>query len=106
MKEGYTLLIWEEVPEDISTYLIPNGEMTTELQNALTIANGCFANASGNTQEEDDALNLLNNACAPPKYKNSKMVNSPDIHKFKREIVKGALIQEHITLVCVSGFIM
>jgi hypothetical protein len=62
VSNDFTLLIWEEVPELCKLYLIPNDAITEEVGNALITAHGSCLNSVGLSDEQEDALNFLNNA--------------------------------------------
>lgn len=58
----HTLLIWEEVPERTSLFLIPNTVLTEEERKILHTAHGHHINADEVTKEEDKALSYINDA--------------------------------------------
>src|SRR5277367_1820507 len=93
----HTLFIWEQVPEQLDTYLIPNGEMTREMSDALKVANGCYMNATKLTDEQEAALQYLNYALVSQEHKTEDnyftdgypMEKRCVLDQYKREIVKG-----------------
>lgn len=69
LKEAtYTLLIWEEIPENTSLYLIPNNILSEEQAALLKDANGKVINCN----DQCDSLDFLNVALVEEKYKDDE----------------------------------
>lgn len=61
----FTLLIYENIPENTNLYLIPNEMLTTQQLDLMKQANGKYANSD----EENDDMAFLNAAlCDTPEY--------------------------------------
>jgi hypothetical protein len=43
--KAYTLLVWEEIPEKLSFYLIPSESMTDDIVTHMNMAHGKYINA-------------------------------------------------------------
>lgn len=56
---NYSLLIWQEVPENIKLYLIPNDEIDPEARKVLETVHGYYINASNTNKEIEEALSLV-----------------------------------------------
>jgi len=65
----FTLLIWEEVPENVSLYLIPNDDLTPEDVGILHKAHNNYINSVHTVARAGHALDAISNAlCENPKY--------------------------------------
>ncbi len=63
----FTLLVWEEIPENTSFYLIPNEELAIDNRlELLKKAHNTFVNA----QEDNEGLRFLNAALCPEEHIN------------------------------------
>lgn len=62
--DTYTLIIWEEVPEDTKLFLIPNKDISYEHFVFMKMAHGKLINSD----EMNDGLKFLNVALADPEY--------------------------------------
>ena len=61
LKMKYNLLIWELVPEETQLFLVP-----AELGNKLLLtANNCFINHTELSDEQDEALDKINQLLSP-----------------------------------------
>ncbi len=123
----YTLLIWEQVPEETTLYLIPNTKVEKDNRlELLRLAHNNYINAS----VENYGLRFLNAALVPFEHINddeyfddgyiNKLVNGSwtkiKAHEptpvkwrcvFDQYKVDSAIIEDsHITRVIVSGFIL
>lgn len=58
-----TLIIWENVPESLTLYIIPN-EIADKYRNFLEQAHGTYINSG----KENEGTNFVNNAIAEGKY--------------------------------------
>lgn len=58
----FTLLIWEEIPESIKLYVIPDANLDDDDRKVLEAVQGNYINEVGLTDEEHDALNCINAA--------------------------------------------
>ncbi len=120
----FTLLVWEEIPENTSTYLIPNTEL--EIDNRLELlkkAHNTFVNAS----PDNDGLRFLNAALCPEEhvdddtYFDDGFTNHNGGERIKRceptprewrcvfakyKQNPDEVIEADITRVIISGFIM
>lgn len=68
-QETFTLIIWEEVPEETSLYLIPDSILNNEDREVLKVSHGNYINHTKSTDEQEKALDCLSNAfCREPKY--------------------------------------
>ena len=69
MAKTYTLLMWEEVPEDTKLFLLPNDTIDDEALQVLRKANGKYINHVDATKADLDALNCIGNAvCSTAEY--------------------------------------
>lgn len=60
----YTLLIWEEIPEDLRVYMIPDSDL--EAAKVLTAASGGYVNGKLATKAQEKALAKVMNATFKP----------------------------------------
>jgi len=60
-----TLVIWEEVPETTKLFLIPDSEITPEIEGYLTLAHGRYTNSD----DENEGLDFLNAAFTAEKHR-------------------------------------
>lgn len=65
MADTYTLLIWEEIPENTRLALIPNDALDDEDRRVLRAAHGKYINSTGVSKEDLVVLDCLNNALCP-----------------------------------------
>lgn len=64
-----TLLVWEQLPETSSLYLIPNSEIDEEMRATLALAHGKLINCDDLTDEQSEAINRLTNILSvEPEY--------------------------------------
>ncbi len=57
--ETYTLLVYEEIPDDLITALIPNSWLTDKDRELFEFAAGKYVNGDDLSAEDIDRLNLL-----------------------------------------------
>lgn len=58
----FTLLIWEEIPESIKFYVIPDANLDEEDRKVLDRCQGKYINHTEQTDEESRALDCVNAA--------------------------------------------
>lgn len=67
--QTFTLLVWEEVPEALNFYLIPDDNLDDEDREVLALVQGCYINSTSTSAEQDDALDCINAALTEnPKF--------------------------------------
>lgn len=99
----HTLLIWENIPQAIGFYLIPDEVMKPKWLEKLTAAHGYYINGGDNSDEAEEALDWVNKATSPDNYADEDVDNV--LHQFKTEM-NQPLINAHITRVFYMGFYM
>jgi len=98
---NYTLLVWEEVPENHTFYLIPDSVVVTEFRKWLNEAHGHFINSD----ETNDGMKFLNTALAESDPEKGFETHLGIFRKYKHTS-KGPIVNKHITHVYLSGFVM
>lgn len=106
--ETFTLLIWEEVPENSTLFLLPNSELTEEELNTLEKVNGKYCNSVGCSEEETTELLKLNAARVnKEKYLDEDHpAGSFWAMRYLKYKIEPSRINCHVTNVVKCGFIL
>lgn len=65
----FTLLIYEQVPEEMSLYLIPSSKLSAADNAVLYAANNKYGNTINLTKEQQNALDAIGAALCPEKHR-------------------------------------
>ena len=99
-----TLLIWEEVPEQTTLYLIPNSEIDDEMRGIMQRAHNKLINA-----DEDilDALKL-SAAVVPTSHEVDKQYKGYHgrFAQYKVDNDAGPILDTHVTFIYLSGWML
>jgi hypothetical protein len=106
-KDGntYLLIIWEEVPESTSLYLIPSKDLTKEEVDTFHLCHGHFINLVDTPEDAEKALQEVNLWLSPGYV--SKDLTEPEgkFHKYKIHKEDGYL-RADIKQVVLCGFML
>lgn len=86
MSDTHTLIVWEEVPDNVKFILIPNAHLTLSDHELFKLASGKYINADDMTDEQDFAINCISYGLTTEDYVDDI---PPEIPEFYR----GGLVQ-------------
>jgi hypothetical protein len=101
MNGPYTLLIYEEVPENTRLFLIPNEEITDEQDKVLKACQNKFVNSDDHTDEMDTLSELIAKKKEHCRDGSKHACLWGDYEEGKEKPLKGT-----ITRVFISGFML
>lgn len=104
---SYTLIVYEEIPENTKLFLVPNDEINSKQREMLAKVAGCFIN----TETQIDECNWLSNILCKKKSHCARWSNDDDHsdwcawskHQKESDVqIEGVVI----TNVIVTGFVL
>lgn len=99
----YTLLVWEEVPEETKMYLIPN-EVAIKYEGFLRSAHGHLINTVDDDQYP--GLKFLNTALSDNEWSDTGFEQYRGLLKDYKVDMTNPILDKTITAVFHSGFIL
>jgi len=97
----FTVVVWEEIPENTTLYLIPNEIINNNIRDVLRMAHGHFVNQTDSEEGEYAALKLSD------AFGEKESASDPEWGgKFKEYKFDGAIENKTVTHIYVSGFLM
>lgn len=107
MNDTQTLLVWEQVPEQVTLYILPNSTLDEADHAILALADGCYINSGDYTSEEEDALAHINDAlCENDAHVSEERRGTRWSGRWALNRRDSPLIEARITHVYKSGFIL
>jgi hypothetical protein len=98
----YTLIIWQEIPENCKLYLVPNELITPEHAQLIAEANGKIINAD----DDCDGLLFLNAAISEVQFDEDLQFHEQCGLYVNLEVDALSIKNVKITSVCLTGFLL
>jgi hypothetical protein len=104
----HTLLVWEQIPEGSTIYLITDPEIDTEIGATLKAAHGKLMDSDDLTDKQSEAINRLNNLLSlDPEYVDAKHKGTKwDSAWAKYKLPEGEPTMTAVTYVYKTGWVL